>query len=543
MPGPTRIPWPAGHFGNPRDITRVSVLGPHAMNRLLLVSALAACGSSSSKPDALIVNPMDGSNGSGSDAAVPTMNINGTSTAHFVTDSGVMDLMPNLSNVTFASVTPNTAGTAFVHESGTGNSDGTFVVPVPQGATSWDLGFTFQAGAALSFMVGNSTSPDLSQFILGRPDVAIASGPTTLTVSATGLTAWATTDDLELFSSNAGAIFFSPQNEFTTPLAAGNTTITSQPVSWTDQTVNLVDGTKGDSLMLFQLTQKTSGTDTYSALTKLGSTTGLTQTSGQSSDVSFTLAAVPQNETLAVHWKRSQFEALAAQGGPGAVDDGLSLLALDAMPGATTRGFFANAPDLVEFTHPPTGSTDIDETFTYGNPFTTGGTAWDEFLIISYQFNAPVKAAAASSATHVTTGYYANALVSDLKQDGTIAPVINGVGTITVGGMDVTSTAQAGVGMTPKITWTAPTVGTPMGYTVEIQAVGVSAGTTSLGSVGTFFTKDTSLQVPDMILQSGMSYIVEIFAVTSAGADYTAKPFISPLPYAQFATISAQFKP
>jgi hypothetical protein len=373
--------------------------------------------------------------------------------------------------------------------------------------------------------------------------VAFATTGTPITLSATGLAAWGSNDDLELFSSNSGGIFFGAQATFSPALSGGATSFTNQLVPWTNQALQLVDSSMGDTIQLLQLSTKSSGTDKYAALARLGTSSTFTQTDGQTGTLSLALAAVAQNKSLTVHWKRSQFEALRASAGPGATDAAnLSLLAIDALPGATAHGFYSNTVDLVEFTHPPTGTTDLDETFAYGNPFSTGGAPWDEFVVVQHQFNATVKAPGAAYPATVATGSYAVLPIGTVATSGDIVPALSGLGTIMVGGMDVTQAAQTGVGVTPQITWSAPT-GQVSGYQVTISSVGIANGTTKLTTMALFDTTEPMLQVPDQMLAPGTAYVAQITAIYSAGSDLQGTPFLFPLPYAQFATVTAQWKP
>lgn len=497
------------------------------------VCVLAACGISHDQPDA----SNTGSDGDTGD--VPTMEIDGTGLVHFVDDNGISDAQENFTSSTITSITPRATG--FAHRSGTGGADGSFSVLVDQGATTWDLGILLIDGALQTYLVGSAPSPDLSQYFLGRPGIVFSTMPTAITLTATGLASWGTYDDLELFSSNAGGIFFSPQSTFSPALSSGNTSFTNQLVPWTNQVPQLVDSASSDKIQLLQLSTKTSGTDKYASLARLGTSTTFTQADGQNGSLTLALSAVTQDKTLTVHWKRSQFEALRASAGPGATD-GAALIAIDALPGATMHGFFSNTVDLVEFTHPPAGATDIDETFTYGNPFSTAGVSWDEFVIEQYMFNAPVKAPNTASAATVVTGSYAIIPVGTVATSGNVAPALTGFGAITVGGMDVTQTAQTGVGVAPLLTWHAPT-GPLSGYQVTISKVEAANGTTKLTPVVLFDTSVPEVQIPDQILTAGTPYIAQIIAVYSAGSDLQSTPFVFPLPYAQFATVTAQWTP
>jgi hypothetical protein len=503
---------------------------------LLIAVGCGGGGGGTSTPDAGSIP--DGS-GPGPDATPPSMDVHGAATLHFVTDTGVTDAPRDFSSAVFSSYTPD--GDGFDLRSGVGAADGTFTVPVGEGASTWDLGFVPFSGIAPEYLVGGTLTYDFSSYVLGRLDREFPMASTPVVIEAAGLAPWGALDDLEIFVSNAGAIVFSPQVDFTAPITAGSTTIPAQTIDWLSQFNPLVDAAKGDTTVMFQLATQTSGTDSYAAIAKLGTATGFTQSDGQSSNLTVSMADVPQDETLTVHWKRSQFAALADQAGPGAVP-GASLLAVDALPDANTRGFFASAPDLVEFLQPPGGTTDLDETFTYGNPFSTGGTPWDEFVLVEGEFSVPVRAGTTTPAT-VDAGYYAQVPVGALQTDGTIAPKLSGVSNIRVGGKEVSTAAQSGVGLTPLVAWDAPAIGTPTSYQVTIDAVTAANGATELRTVAYFETADTSLQLPSDMLTAGTKFVAIITAFATPGADLTTTPFEFGGDYTQFATVTAQFEP
>src|SRR5439155_1020284 len=178
----------------------------------------------------------------------------------------------------------------------------------------------------------------------------------------------------------------------------------------------------------------------------------------------------------------SQFDALKAQVGPNAAPfAGSQLLGIDALPGAKVRGFygFIGAPDLVEVLSPPAGVTDLDLTFTYGNPFTTGGTAWDEFVIARYEFHVPVLAQGATSPSPLTAVLDVDIPVASLMATGNITPALSPPRNVKIAGMDATMT-RTGVGATPMISWDAPTIGTATSYRVDIYSVSAMAGATQL---------------------------------------------------------------
>jgi hypothetical protein len=470
--------------------------------------------------------------------APTTMLVRGTATLHHVTDIGEIDRPEDLSAVTFASFTPTASG--FERRTGGGAADGTFAVPVGIGVPAWQLEVVFDPRGPRVFFVGSAARLDLSLFLLGRPDRRFPSLPTTVTINATGLSPWQLADQIGIMSPNAGALV-SDVHTRTTP-SAGDTAIAGHVIAWQSP---LIEAAKGDTTTMFQLVQKTTGNESpgYVALAKSGPATGFTMVDGSPATMTVALADVPQSRTLAVHVKRSQFDALRAQFGPGALPPERfeQSIFIHALPQFRRRGAFGPAPRLV-VSFPPEGTLDYDRTFSYGNPFTTGGVAWEELAVVRYDFKVPVLAAGAMTPVNVPVGFRYVIPVAALAVDGTIAPVQTPVRNVKIAGMDL-ATPRAGVGLTPTITWDPPSTGTPTAYVVGVRRVTANGTTTTVRQVATFNTRSTSLQLPDSVLSNGASYILVIDA--SAVPDYDdAAPFMTGgLPNFFATSATAQFTP
>src|SRR5262249_49102533 len=150
-----------------------------------------------------------------------------------------------------------------------------------------------------------------------------------------------------------------------------------------------------------------------------------------------------------------------SQVGPGASASKLQLVLIDALPGASAHGFYGSAADLV-ISWPAIAVTDLDQTYSYANPFSTGGVAWDEFAIVAYWFDVPVLAAGATAPWNASVGAFMHRPLAAIT-GGTIAPLVTPVRNVKIAGMDL-STAKTGVGATPIITWDPPTTGRPTSY-------------------------------------------------------------------------------
>lgn len=467
-----------------------------------------------------------------------TMTVHGTGTIHWVGDTATIDRPFDLSRLLFTSFTPTATG--FERRTGTGSADGTFDVPVGLAAPSWQLGFN-SPGQPPIFLVGDSLHPDLSFFLLGRPDRRFPAQPTSLTISATGLDPWRLPDELGILSSNAGALLIGTD---VVSINEGDTAIAGKTTDWTEP---LIDAAKGDTTLVFQLSAKSAdppgSNGGYVALTKAGVATPFAMVDGAATAMTVALADVPQSRALTVHVQRPQFDALRSQVGPGAqpARSFQHSLFIHALPRALQRGFFDLAPRVAWF-FPSAGTDDYDQSFSYGNPFKTAGIGWDEFMIAHHNFFIPVLAPGATTPFNLQVGFTAHLPVSALAVDGTIAPVLTPVRNAKIAGLDL-MTPQTGVGLTPTVTWDAPAIGTPTCYSILLRQVGLNDTTTTVRTVATFLTTATSLTLPGTLLSSSSSYLLEIEAQAIPDYHGTNTPFVNGLPAIFANAATAQFMP
>ncbi len=96
---------------------------------------------------------------------------------------------------------------------------------------------------------------------------------------------------------------------------------------------------------------------------------------------------------------------------------------------------------------------------------------------------------------------------------GDIVPLISPVQSPQIGGASLFTT-QTLASSTPTVSWTAPTLGTPLQYSVVFIPVyyDSNANNTYGGARISFFTATTSVTVPPGVLAAAQPYVVEIMA-------------------------------
>lgn len=458
--------------------------------------------------------------------------VTGTRVRHFVLpDGAVVDQpidvsgSPDMSVQGIAALVDN--GGTFSTYPGSGSPNGSFTIPsVPSAPYYLRLG--------KDFIQTSSTSLDLSTWTLGRPTQQKATLTTTLFLYTTNMAPWNSADTLEFMSFNSGTFVFGLESLFASPPAANTTTLNGQSIDLSKMTYgNLIDASQGDRAMLLQLVADNNSGTPYLRLAKMATFSPFTITNGSSYTLNQPMVDVAANQSLSINWSRSQFEQLRTLVNPGASDD-YSNCGLFAQPGSGAHGFFTSSPDLV-FATPTNGSTDITMTMSYGNPFDP---SWPLVAATGYAFAVSYTAAGAT-ATTIDGSVWSYQLLSSLPSP--IVPMVGPVLTPTINGSNAFA-AQTGVGATPLIAWSPPSIGTPTSYWVTVRQVNNVGGKTQLAFVANLPTQRTSVRIPPGLLQKGATYMFVITAYVEA-IDYTVTPLVDAYPEAFADVLTATVTP
>jgi hypothetical protein len=98
-----------------------------------------------------------------------------------------------------------------------------------------------------------------------------------------------------------------------------------------------------------------------------------------------------------------------------------------------------------------------------------------------------------------------------------IQPVLGPPVSARINGQDLL-VDRAGVGLTPTLSWGAPTLGTPQRYRLSIDRIANVNGTTRAQARFTVDTAQTSVTLPAGILTAGQSYVVQLNAYSTGSA-------------------------
>jgi hypothetical protein len=442
--------------------------------------------------------------------------------AHIHEDGHEEDAPVDLSTSTVAALVPDGAG-GFTTFAGSGARSGAFSVPgVPH------VEFYLRIGER--YFVTALRSIALRTPVAGRPGVVAAqSGSTRLVFRADGLEPWQGGDELELSAFGAGLLIHSLQLSLSPALADGATALGGQAVAWAGGPLL----TSADRLRVVQLGLVTTGAAPYLAATRVLEAAPFDQVDGAETGVDGGFTAPVLRGTTDIHWKWTAFEALRARVHPAAISAG-SALRVAAAPALSELGVFYDGVPLVQVENPD-GGTDIDlPGVSYEAVFPDG---WGIFGDVAHDFQvtrAVPGAFAVSATVSISQSAPGGAFAS-----GSIGPQLGPPESVLIAGQDAWSEAT-GVGTSPTVSWSPPSLGTATLYTVEVSLLTASGGTTERRSLATIYTSGTSVVLPPGVLAAAEWHDLVVTALSGVAPE---DPLVLPATHARAAMISARFHP
>ena len=381
----------------------------------------------------------------------------------------------------------------------------------------------------LNFIVTAERDIDLTFYQLGRANPQYPSSTTNVTMQLSGLDAWATGDDLELFSLDAGSTLYSPQVGASNP-PAPNATSTNFTFDWNAQGAALP---QGDMTFITQFETRSDGGLMYQTIGRFTQTM-VSVSNGGSSTITASMGSVlGAPAALAVDIDADSFAAAAADMMPGGTSTGVDLY-VQAKPGGLAIPFSGNTglPDVMAL-HT---TSNVQGTANVSNPFPSG---WELYELVlggqAYKVTAP------GASMPITLHTYLE-VDRATTETGTIKPTLGPVRSVKVNNADAFQ-QRINVGKTPLVTWSPPSLGSASGgYQVDVMQLGVSNGQTTVKTVAILETKSTSVRVPPGTLVTGSAYIFKVFAFAN-DRDIETKPFQTVVPFAGSAVLTATVLP
>jgi len=446
--------------------------------------------------------------GAGTAGGAVLRNVTGTRVHTFVTDVGMQTYPDPMSSGVRAQFE---SGGTFTTYPGTVNSPGNFTLPVPNGPYLLDL-----TSSSIRFLVlTNASTLDLAQNYSGRYNVSYPNATTPLQINVTGLLPWDPTDDLCLTSTNNGLASDDVAATATASTLDAGSTAGSITIDYRLLQQPLVSAALGDTVVLTQNGVIGSPVP-HVACVASATVTGLTQTSGVASSINAAFTTgTPTSRQLDV--RLSQFEAYRADVHPQAVAVRTQLLVYG-MPGLTNARSVVGGTAYLLYVPVAAGSGDLNGTFNFLNPFPASvPLAFDSDTL----FGVNVQAAGAAS----TTFYGIIGTTTPLASlSGGLTPRISPPRNVQVNGMGAT-VPLSGVGMTPTLTWAAPSLGTADRYIVAVARLVNQGGQTRLSYSASLRLKGTRLVLPPGVLTAGGQHLIIVAAEAHGGIDVETQPF------------------
>jgi hypothetical protein len=164
-------------------------------------------------------------------------------------------------------------------------------------------------------------------------------------------------------------------------------------------------------------------------------------------------------------------------------------------------------------------------TYSFGNPFTDG----QEFASAVVSFTKSVRTLLPEGTSESLRGTFSVSAPLAEVTGKPIVPTVGPVQNIQVAGKDTPyDQITTGVGETPMITWTAPSLGTPTRYRVTVidltDVMDMNGGLSLRRTVAHIYVKTPNVAIPAGVLQAGKHYYIQVMATVRDNDDFAA-PF------------------
>ncbi len=461
------------------------------------------------------------------DTDVLQRGMSGRQDIHWVTKNGIVDVPADLSAVTFEALVPRANDSGFDVYPGMGYREGTFTIPdVPAG--------TYYLHVGNSHTVTAARFVDLSYYRTGRPDGEVAGEGTILNFNLSNLNDWQSTDELQLISSNAGVVILGLARDASQGSPApGATEVKGMRYDYSlAPNPILLDATKGDELMLTQLTTRTvDGGPTYQAIDRVYFESTFTFKSGVSNEVLGPFFPEPHSMSLKTTWKHGDFAQYTAATSPSATYSS-QYLAVDGIAGGLAHGETADPggfPDLLLYASDAMSDEVLN--LSYQNPFPSSYGLFGRVGFMSQvAISLPLPDGGDGLPFQMPATIVGDTDVTNFN-NSTITAAVSPIRNPLVDGKDGFSQVS-GITTTPTITWNAPARGIPSQYVVTLWEVFLNGDQTALKGKRRFATTQTQLRIPPRVFEAGRHYLVRIQAFVGA-FDPEVHPSIWPLPAGQ----------
>ena len=253
------------------------------------------------------------------------------------------------------------------------------------------------------------------------------------------------------------------------------------------------------------------------------------------------LKTITQNHTFEANINGADLAAQALAANPKATLIDTSVY-LDVYPGSLAKGENTSTPDVVAYNF-GTGQSFITTNgdlgpVHYGNPFPSTWPLWDlyQWLVVT-RYTAP----GATNGIGIAT----EAFGANPKLPTSTSPIKPLVGTVHNPSINHKNffTDRTGVGTTPTLRWSPPSVGKATYYNVHIWQLSNNGGNTVKTLIAGLRTQRTSLLIPKGLMSAGQAYVFDILAFYTPGVNFAKTPFMYGATVGQTHVISGMMQP
>jgi hypothetical protein len=384
--------------------------------------------------------------------------------------------------------------------SGNCKTDGTFKIEAPVILDTYYV----KAGGVL-YETDKRSSIDLGTDRLGRSGVASITG-VTLGLNVNNMQPWTTGDVLVAFASNVG---YRQNLSFNSGSPTASSTTISGVVGWNGYQI---DSTKSDQLQIMQLGKHTTGAAVdYLTLDRAFYVPQFTMSNNTQHSLTGSFTS-PDAKTLALSINVTSFNQFASIVAPTVTSKSVQGVAY-----AAVSTDVVESPPLFSFTQPAdTAATVSFGTVGHGDPFPA---AWKRMVrvqvsnLAEFTYNGKT-----GSLTAVVGRVMTKAAAEAATVDAKLGPVTNVKFDADNALTDTT------ISPVPVVSWSAPTLGTPTDYEIQVYEAVSSGATLSFSSVLRLVTKSTSVRIPDGYLLGQRQYVFVVRARIREGVDVSTTP-------------------
>jgi hypothetical protein len=418
-------------------------------------------------------------------------------------------------------------------------ADGSFFIPQIPSTAPILLSFTDPAGVRW-LLDTNAMAIDLGYDQLGRCDQISASPTTLVDFNLQGLYPW-NPDGSQLQATSSGAGVWTPLPA-PTGINPGGMDGTSA-LAW-GAPLDLFTG--ADVLWLHQLTvvRHPDGL-LYRAAIAAGKLSGVGLVDHAANSFDLGLGWLPRTATVPVSWSPADFELQLPGMAPASrlvaglfPPHRLSVLAHPYSVQAPSPTPPGGSPELAVLELPAgAAALNLSEPLRHARFLPP---SWQELREVRYAATVAYQAPGGTIPLQVLSALGRRDALPAAA--GQIVPVITPVQALAINGATALTDQAAPVSTTPTFSWTAPLLGAPSHYAVEIVLLNVSGGVTTGTTVARYLTGSTSVTVPPGTLSPGALYFARVTAFAGV-APYQAAPFRYGPTFAYADTLTGTFTP